>query len=341
MPAPLETSPLSLQVVFGGLGAPVANKTAGLFLVEVPVLAGFSEETIFSPVTVEREDAICSVYRSGDLLIGCATDSIVTSDLEACTRRLYQRLLAATSGLSLYRVWNYVPRINALVNGLEHYRGFCRARSLVLENALGADFKQKLPAASAVGCGGERLAVVFVAGSAKPVHLENPEQIPAYDYPPEHGPRAPSFARGTRVTVDGREYIFISGTSAIKGHATVAPGSLGEQIECTLDNLKLVSAASGIGEDLGRNVSLGAGPASGAAVASANNSEGTATNGADQAGWRRHFKIYLRKAEDLLEARRLLEGPLLQPSDRVTWLRSDICRAALNIEIEATLVRSV
>ncbi|HEY9154495.1 MAG TPA: hypothetical protein VIM69_05150 [Opitutaceae bacterium] len=317
MSAPLETTPLSLQVTFGGAGALVATKTAATFPVEVPVLAGFPEESIFPPVTIEREEANCALFRSGELLIGCIGDTIATSDLEACTRRLYQRVLSAASGLHFYRIWNYVPRINALVNGLEHYRAFCRARSVVFENVFGADYKQQLSAASAVGCGGDRLAIIFVAGRSKPMHLENPEQVPAYEYPVEHGPRPPSFSRGTVVTADGRDYVFISGTSAIKGHATVAPGSLEEQIACTMDNLKLVSMASGVGEDLGHSLK---------------------TSG--KAPWTRHFKIYLRKAEDLLTARRLLEGPLLQPSDRVTWLRSDVCRAALNIEIEATLVRS-
>lgn len=316
MPAPLETPLISLQIAFGGPGASNATKTAASFPVEVPVLAGFSEEQIFPPVTVEREEATCALYRSGELLIGCAGDTIATSDLEACTRRLYQRVLSATGSLQLYRIWNYVPRINAQVNGLEHYRAFCRARSMVFENVFGAHYKQQLSAASAVGCGGERLSIVFVAGRSKPMHLENPEQIPAYEYPSEHGPRAPSFSRGTVVTADGRDYVFISGTSAIKGHSTVAPGALEEQIACTLDNLKLVSLASGMGEDLGRTATV-----------------------AGKAPWTRHFKIYLRKAEDLLTARKLLEGPLLQASDRVTWLRSDICRSALNIEIEATLVR--
>jgi hypothetical protein len=316
MSAPLETPLLSLQIAFGGPGALNTTKTAATFPVDVPVLAGFSEETIFPPVSVEREDATCSLYRSGELLIGCVADTIAASDLEACTRRLYQRVLSATAGLQLYRIWNYVPRINAIVNGLEHYRAFCRARSVVFENVFGPDYKQQLSAASAVGCGGDRLAIVFAAGRSKPMHLENPEQIPAYEYPSEHGPRAPSFSRGTVVTADGRDYVFISGTSAIKGHATIAPGALEEQIACTLDNLKLVSLASGVGEDLGRSASA-----------------------AGKKSWTRHFKIYLRKAEDLLAARQLLEGPLLQPTDRVTWLRSDICRAALNIEIEATLVR--
>jgi chorismate lyase/3-hydroxybenzoate synthase len=52
----------------------------------------------------------------------------------------------------------------------------------------------------------------------------------------------------------------------------------------------------------------------------------------------RHFKIYLRHAADFAAARARLEQDVLRPTDLVTYLRSDICRAALSVEIEATLV---
>ena len=51
----------------------------------------------------------------------------------------------------------------------------------------------------------------------------------------------------------------------------------------------------------------------------------------------RHFKIYLRDASELNAVRAALEARLLRPTDRVSWLRSDICRAALKLEIEATV----
>jgi hypothetical protein len=84
---------------------------------------------------------------------------------------------------------------------------------------------------------------------------------------------------------------------------------LAGQIACTLDNLRIISRACGLGERLGEG-----------------------------GEWQRHFKVYLRRAEDYEAAAKALEGTLLAPTDRVTWLRSDICRAALLIEIEVTLV---
>ncbi len=162
-----------------------------------------------------------------------------------------------------------------------------------------------------MGSDGRTIEVVFAAGQAGPRHVENPEQVPAYLYPAEHGPRPPSFSRATVVEEGGRRGVFVSGTAAIKGHATVGAGSLSEQIGYTLDNLRLISRASGVGGALG------------------------ADGGGAQ--WTRHFKVYLRREADLAEARRLLEGALVFPGDRVCWLRSDICRAELDIEIEATL----
>ncbi len=154
---------------------------------------------------------------------------------------------------------------------------------------------------------------------------ENPEQVPAYEYPEDYGPKSPSFSRAMQVVADGRRWTFVSGTAAIKGHLSMAAGDLAGQIDCTLDNLRLISAACGLGE------TLGAGGATGA-------EDGRVTNGR---GVERHFKVYLRHARDLAAARARLEAPggrgLFVAGDRVTWLRSDICRAELLIEIEATV----
>ena len=311
MPVPSEASENvgPLRIAFSG-AASLPTKSGYGFAVNIPCLAGVAAEEIFPAVTLDKEEPGLSLYRAGDLLLGFGTERLAGADIDGHTRRLYQRMLATCTGLFLYRVWNYVPQINGTVAGMENYRAFCRGRSEMFERSLGDEYKQLLPAASAVGCDDDRISAVFVAGAERPTHIENPEQVPAYEYPKEHGPRAPSFSRATQATANGRQYIFVSGTAAIKGHATVSPGSLPDQIACTLDNLRLVSQAAGVGDSLG----------------------------ADD-GWTRHFKVYLRRAEDLLLARSLLEGPLLKEADQVTWLRSDVCRSALNIEIEATMVK--
>jgi hypothetical protein len=50
------------------------------------------------------------------------------------------------------------------------------------------------------------------------------------------------------------------------------------------------------------------------------------------------LRIYLRRSADLDAARSVVEDRLLESGDDVVWLRSDICRADLDIEIEATVV---
>jgi enamine deaminase RidA (YjgF/YER057c/UK114 family) len=140
--------------------------------------------------------------------------------------------------------------------------------------------------------------------------VENPRQVPAYDYPSEHGPRPPCFARATMVSgANGRGDVFISGTSSIRGHASIAPGETAAQVACTLENLREISVACGCGPDLARGRVV-----------------------------ERHFKVYLRHAADWAAVKAALEGTLLAPADTVSYLRADVCRRELNVEIEATLM---
>lgn len=250
------------------------------------------------------------LFSVGAWLIGSArarTDAPGSWERE--TRRLYDELLQAAEGRHLSRIWNYVPAINEIgPDRLENYRAFCRGRSLAFENAFGADFKRYLPAASAVGSEDAMLTVVFAASTVAPRHVENPRQLPAYDYPPDYGPRAPSFARASVVAEADQTTVFISGTSAIAGHATVAPFETTRQLGCTLQNLREIGVACGVGADLGL---------------------GRARE--------RHFKVYLRNPGDQVAVAAVLESRLLRTGDEVSYLRADICRRELNVEIEVTL----
>jgi enamine deaminase RidA (YjgF/YER057c/UK114 family) len=307
MPGSLEAIARSfpLRVSFAG----VQPDPIAIARINTPWLAGAASEELFPSVIPLGTEHAVRLFRAGDLWLGYAHEPFAAADLAARTELLYQRILAVTQGRHLYRVWNYVPQINAQVGGLENYRAFCQGRSFAFEATLGGQFQPQLPAASAVGCEGPRVEAIFVAGEAMPFHFENPEQVPAYLYPTEHGPRPPSFARATVARSGRQTWTFISGTSAIKGHQTVAPGALNAQLECTLDNLRLISRQAGLGDDLG----------SGKA--------------------KRQFKVYLRHRDDLPATRARLERSLFRPDDVITYLHAEICRAALNIEIEATLLQ--
>lgn len=296
---PLAATELAVQF---GLDSPA-------FSPGVPVLAGSATEGFVT--------AACSgvmggftLFQTGDWLLGHAALPAGEA-LEQNTRQLYLQLLRITAGGQLARVWNYVPRINgSRADGLENYRAFCSGRAAAFCEAWGDDYKRRVPAASAVGANGDQLGIVFVATTRAVRHVENPRQVPAYDYPSEHGPQAPSFARATVVQGPGTSCdVFISGTAAIRGHATQTPRDTTRQLTCTLENLRVISSRCGLGDHL----------AAGSAEA-------------------RHFKIYLRDAADLALARAGFETEFRRPDDRVTYLQADICRRDLNVEIEATII---
>jgi chorismate lyase / 3-hydroxybenzoate synthase len=275
----------------------------------VPALSGSATECLLErAVTVQPREG-CSVFESAGRSAGF-TVADPDRDLETAALDVYRRVLAATAGRQLYRIWNYVPGINLIEEGLENYRRFCRGRSIAFEEHFGRVFQRHLPAGSAVGTVTGPLAVAFVAGDSKPEHFENPQQVPAFEYPAAYGPRPPSFSRATLVATSAQRQLFISGTAAIRGHATVAAHDLAAQLACTRENLILIAATAGAGEAFG-----------------------------NKDGWQRTLKVYVRHAADLLSVRRDLETHLLRPDDHVTYLRADLCRADLLVEVEAVLTK--
>lgn len=275
--------------------------------VALPLLGGEGTERVLDAIEGVSTQRDFTLFQSADSLAGFAL-APAAQDLEAATRALYEQMFAATLGLPLIRIWNYVPRINAVEHGLENYRRFCRGRSLAFEQRFGRTFQRELPAASAVGTPGGALALAFLASHAAARHFENPRQVPAFEYPIDYGPRPPSFSRATRVETETLRRIFISGTAAIRGHATVAADDLEAQLACTRENLHLIAQAAGAGAELGA---------------------------AD--GWQRSFKVYVRHRSEAAAVRRFLEQHLLQPGDDVIYLLADLCRVDLCVEIEAVL----
>lgn len=281
---------------------------AGIFDAGLPVLSGDSTEELFRAARPTGRVGELALFQMDDWLLGAVTLPL-RDGLEAAAYQVYRDMFQATAGLHLARVWNYVPEINKTGPGnLENYRLFCRGRSHAFEEHHGSAFKALLPSASAVGCSTAALTVTFAASPAAPRHIENPLQVPAYEYPLEYGPRAPSFARATVVAAPGHSTVFISGTAAIRGHTTVAPHDLRGQLDCTLENLREISSGCALGSDLDR----------GGASA-------------------RHFKIYLRHATDRALVASRMDRDFLSRADRVSYVQADICRESLLVEIEATL----
>jgi chorismate lyase/3-hydroxybenzoate synthase len=303
-------APAACRVHFGASAARLADSNGRTGLeITLPVLAGARDEELLASAWPQAgASGGFSVWQTDDRLAGFAVAD-AGLDLEAAADDLYRRLFAVTRDLHLYRIWNYVPQINAMVGGLENYRRFCRGRSVAFEKHFGRSFQLKLPAASGVGTPGGPLAIAFLAGRDAPRHLENPRQVPAFQYPVEYGPRPPSFSRATVVTDSaGRTQLFLSGTAAIRGHATIGVGNLDAQLDCTVENLRALGETSGINPDLG-----------------------------PKSGSQRSFKIYVRHAKDFGRVQTHLSASLLRANDTVSYLKADLCRADLLVEIEGVV----
>ena len=222
--------------------------------------------------------------------------------IEGATYSAYDRIfsvLERTGYPHLLRLWNFFPRITAAERGLERYQQFSVARHAAFVAHRRAP--ETAPAASAVGSRGGPFTLLFLAARSAGTPIENPRQVSAYHYPPQYGPRSPTFSRALLARIGGSSRLFLSGTASILGHESVHLGDPGQQVVEALANI-------GALQDEARKRGF---PATGP----------------------RHFKAYVRDPESLDVIRaRVLER--LRPSDRIVFLHAELCRPELLVEVE-------
>jgi chorismate lyase / 3-hydroxybenzoate synthase len=166
-----------------------------------------------------------------------------------------------------------------------------------------------VPAACALGTEHGPLTIAFMAGRTPPTPVENPRQISAYDYPIDHGPRSPTFSRAVLAHLPGQEMMFVSGTASIVGHETVHVGDVAGQARETVANIAALLAAA---NDKCRSAPFALGDL--------------------------RLRAYLRHAEDHARVAPILNELLGTP---VVYVRADICRPDLLVEIEAVASHSL
>ncbi|HEX6203032.1 MAG TPA: hypothetical protein VF100_08525 [Thermoanaerobaculia bacterium] len=288
-----------------GAGAPDRGRPPILVRVPLPRVGGAPAAEVWSgPVAAagERRGTVALAAAGPVAFAAVRAAGAAGPALEPATAAAYRDLLAATAAAGyphLLRVWAVVPGINDDEGGLERYRRFCRARAEAFEAAYGPGFTRQLSASTAVGGSAGPLVVYALAGRRRGRHRENPRQVAAYRYPSEYGPRSPSFARATVCPRELGDRLLISGTAAIVGHRSLHSGSVVEQTRETLANLARLTA--------GRPAPPGL-PF-------------------------RQLKVYLRRSED----RPAVEDELrraLGPEVPLLFLRADVCRRELEVEIE-------
>ena len=298
-----------MAVRYGGPAAGLRDADHPFIDVPNPVLDGAP------PVEIWGTPARATHFRRGDLawaedgrvLFGCRCRR-VGDDLEADAFETYHELLALLDERGypgLQRVWNYVPRINEDQRGVERYKRFNVGRARGFEERFGENAERHFSAASAVGTTGDTLIVCFAAGREPGTHIENPRQVCAHRYPPDYGPKSPSFARGTFAPTSWGETLFLSGTGSVVGHETKHRGDPLGQLEESLTNI-----------------------------------DALLDGGVARSGPRRHdvdrfvlLKTYVRSPEHFPAIRDAL-ARRLDPSTPAIYLKADLCRTDLLVEIE-------
>ncbi|MDB5809414.1 MAG: hypothetical protein JWN94_1536 [Betaproteobacteria bacterium] len=275
--------------------------------VDMPV---FDNATLFEVWTSDRpvvreNSAGVAAARNADTLFGCVRLKL-DCKLEAASYLAYSQIFDYIDRCGyphLLRAWNYIPRINALDDGVERYVSFNVGRHDAFA-AKGRIIGTDTPAASALGSRGDYLIVYFLAAKQAGHLVENPRQTSAFNYPVQYGPRSPTFARAMLVQSGGEHQLLVSGTSSIVGHATLHAGDAAAQTRETVANVRAVIAN--------------------ARLAGANSSSRTP---------RFMLKAYVRHPGDLAAIRDCLTADF-GATGTIFYLQADICRADLLMEVE-------
>jgi chorismate lyase / 3-hydroxybenzoate synthase len=218
------------------------------------------------------------------------------------TRKAYGDAFALVRELNfpkIFRMWNFIPDIND-----ENAEGLEVYRDFCRGRAIAFEEDYAgasgMPAATGIGTWGDGVGFYFLACRESAIrHVENARQTPAYEYPQRYGPKAPSFARGTQL----RDTLFVSGTASILGHETVHAGDLHKQWDVAVANIAhLIGTQHYALRDL------------------------------DQ------IKVYYRRATDL-PAVMTLAARAFHADANIRYLKVDVCRADLLVEIEGIATR--
>lgn len=256
------------------------------------------------PVDFDRDEGF-GFAKNGEFLFGhlylleVELDSIAAASFKA-----YARLTAFLERQGyprLLRCWNFMHDINSGDHDDERYKQFCLGRYQVLAGRAG--FEHGLPAATAIGMREPGMLIYFLAAKEAGVQVENPRQLPAFQYPRQYGPRSPSFSRATFARFGNLDYLLVSGTASVVGHATQHPNDSAAQLDETLANLQALLRHA-------------------------------ATAHLNGASWvPETVRLFLRDPADLPLVQARLEA-MLGNDAPVLFLEGDICRHDLRLEIE-------
>lgn len=228
------------------------------------------------------------------------------AELHEATSRAYRRIEAELRerGTSHpVRLWNHIPGIHQpMGDGLDRYMVFNAGRYEALSAWFGGKqtFDTRVASASGVGHGGRDLVIHCLASDRPGRAVDNPRQVAPYRYSHKYGPLPPCFARATVIQPGDGPLVLVGGTASIVGEASVHLDDLPRQTEETLTNLAVFAPLDRY----------------------------------------RDLRVYYPDPARLDELRSLLEVafPGAGSAGGIEWVRADLCRAELLVEIEGVAV---
>lgn len=259
---------------------------------------GYNDEILFGAIQLADADFDTDAVRSAG-----------KSPLQQSSETAYQAIFDLLDALKfphILRFWNYISNITGESHGLERYRQFNMGRQDGFLSR-GRHVTGSVPAASAVGFEDGPLTIYFLAGRGPtPITIENPRQVSAYAYPQQYGPRSPTFSRASVARLGDNDVLFLSGTASIVGHRTLHAGDVVAQTRETLANITaMVGEANRVVPHAGFTL-------------------------ADLC-----YKVYVRHPKDVPVIHTELRRALGETA-RIMFLKADICRQDLLMEVEAT-----
>lgn len=214
-----------------------------------------------------------------------------------------------SSARQIVRMWNHIPGIHDPLDAeCDRYMHFNAGRYAAMCEWYGGASRipEFVPAASGVGYDGQDLIIRALALCESGVPIENPRQIPAFRYSRRYGPIPPCFARATRIEAPKRS-LLIAGTAAITGEQSQHLGDLDRQLELTLENIRILIRAG------------------------APNIDSTI----DPLRLMDFVRVYVARSQDIAAMRAALSnGAFGATGDNIEFLRADLCRTDLLVEIE-------
>ena len=239
-------------------------------------------------------------------------------DVKTLTITMYNQIFSALKvypEYQLLRIWNYVPEIllqenTSLADNI--YKQFNNGRYQAFENQYGTDFQTRMmPAASAVGSNSSYLRIEFLAVKSEITFIENKDQVAARNYSSKYGKFPPLFSRGAIYKNLKQTVLISSGTASVIGEDSVHQ-DLYDQVNQSIHNLRVLGSQFNL-----KKYKIDYGFALEDAVL---------------------LRTYYKNDEDEAFLRKYLKK-VVSPNCQLSFMKADICRAELLVEIEAVFVK--